>query len=102
MPVSDQIFQALIFGYAKTGQLELADKVIETMISSEEMEVTSQTVGAKLLGMLHHGATYDQIIQANDNLKVKGIVLNDQTVFELVGKEQKNPSAQTQDEVYLL
>ena len=49
MAVSEQIFQALIYGHSKLGQLESADQVIVAM-KEAGLEVDSTTHGTKLLG----------------------------------------------------
>ena len=83
MPISEQVFQSLVYGHAKLGQIESADNVIHTM-KEAGLKVDIRTFGAKLVGMLHHGASYDEICKALTGLQQQGIRFEDQVIFDLV------------------
>ena len=82
MPVSEQVFHSLIFGHSKLGDFESADRVMVIM-QDTGLEIDPSAYAANLKGMIAFGKTYAEVSEALENLKDKGVKLNDQ------GKEEK-------------
>jgi pentatricopeptide repeat protein len=83
MPVSEQVFHSLIFGHSKLGDFESADRVMVIM-QDTGLEIDPAAYAANLKGMIAFGKTYAEVSEALENLKDKGVNLNDQ------GKEKRN------------
>ena len=77
MPVSEQVFHSLIFGHSKLGDFESADRVMVIM-QDTGLEIDPSAYAANLKGMIAFGKTYAEVSEALENLKDKGVKLNDQ------------------------
>merc|ERR1711971_306074 len=83
MPVSEQVFHSLIFGHSKLGDFESADRVMVIM-QDTGLEIDPSAYAANLKGMIAFGKTYAEVSEALENLKDKGVKLNDQGFFDLI------------------
>jgi len=83
MPVSEQVFHSLIFGHSKLGDFESADRVMVIM-QDTGLEIDATAYAANLKGMIAFGKTYAEVSEALENLKDKGVKLNDQGFFDLI------------------
>merc|ERR1712129_35092 len=72
-----------IFGHSKLGDFESADRVMVIM-QDTGLEIDPSAYAANLRGMIAFGKTYAEVSEALENLKDKGVKLNDQGFFDLI------------------
>ena len=77
IPVSEQVFNSLIYGHSKMGDFESAERVMVIM-KDTGLEIDYSTHAQYLLGMIHFGKSFAEVSDALGDLKDKGISLNDQ------------------------
>ena len=77
IPVSEQVFNSLIYGHSKMGDFESAERVMVIM-KDTGLEIDCSTHAINLLGMIHYGKSFAEVNEALSDLIEKGINLTDQ------------------------
>ena len=94
LPVSEQVFQALIYAHSKLGDFEYADKIMDIM-TDLGLEVDHTTYIAKMKGMITNGQDLSAIKDELNRNVENGVFFDDHDYFSLIVKFCENGNVES-------